>query len=106
VEVKESLDSDKIRALTASGSALANGSAFDINIPLDAMRVIIAYPATLRDLTSVLDVNGMNAEIVSGFTKQTIAVEGADDYDAINYKVYTMDYANPNDKVNTYKVQI
>ena len=106
MDAKDVIDSDKIRALTASGYAFANGATMDITIPLDAVRVVIAYPATLRDLTSVLDVNGMNAEIVSGFTKQTIAVKGNDNYDAINYKVYTMDYANPNDKVNTYKVQI
>lgn len=105
-ENKDALDSDKIRALTASGYALANGAQMEVAIPLGAMRVIIAYPATLRDVTSILDVNGMNAEIVSGFTKQTIEVEGKDDYDAISYKVYTMDYANPNDKENTYKVQI
>lgn len=105
-ENKDALDSDKIRALTASGYALANGAQIEVAIPLDAMRVIIAYPATLRDVTSILDVNGMNAEIVSGFTKQIIEVEGKDNYDAISYKVYTMDYANPNDKENTYKVQI
>ena len=68
--------------------------------------MIIAYPATLRDVTSILDVNGLNAEIKSGFTKTEVQVEGANGFDAIAYKVYTMDYAKANDTANTYKVTI
>ena len=70
------------------------------------MRVIIAYPATLQDVTSIKDVNGMNAEIKSGFTKSTVSVEGANGYTAKDYKVYIMDYAKANDKANTYAVTI
>lgn len=101
------VNSDYVRTgLTGSASALAAGSKFNITIPVGAMRVIIAYPATLRDVTSIKDVNGMNAEIKSGFTKSTVSVEGANGYTAINYKVYIMDYAKANDKANTYSVTI
>lgn len=104
---KSDLTSDVVRSITGkSGRALSNGSAFTISIPVGALRVVIAYPATLRDLTSVKDVNGMNAEIVSGFTKQTVAIEGANGYEAIDYKVYSLDFANANDVANTYKVTI
>ena len=48
----------------------------------------------------------MNAEIKSAFTKSTVSVEGANGYTAISYKVYTTDYAQPNDKANTYTVTI
>ena len=89
-----------------SNRALANGNSFSITIPVNATRVIFAYPATLRDVTSVKDVNGLNAEIKSAFTKSTVSVEGANGYTAINYKVYTTDYAQPNDKANTYTVTI
>lgn len=65
-----------------------------------------AYPATLADVSSVQDVNGLNAEIKSSFTKQTVSVTGANDYNSIDYKVYYLDYANPNDTQNTYKVTI
>ena len=99
--------SDIIRGLSGkSNKALANGNTFNVSIPVGALRVIFAYPATLRDVTSVLDVNGMNAEIKTGFTKTTLSVEGANGHTAIEYKVYTMDYANANDTANTYKVTI
>lgn len=99
--------SDVIRGLVGkSGKALTNGSSFTLGIPVGALRVVIAYPASLRDLTSVKDVNGMNAEIVSGFTKQTAAIEGANSYAAIDYKVYVMDFANANDTANKLTVTI
>ena len=70
------------------------------------MRVVIAYPARLRDLTSVKDVNALNADIVSSFKKELINVEGFNGYDAISYKVYTLDYAFGASTTNTYKVVI
>lgn len=104
---KNALDSDAIRALAGkSTSALKNGSTFSITIPVGAMRIVIAYPATLRDLASVKDVNGMNAEIVSGFTKSTISVEGANDFTAIEYKVYTLERAEAVTEANKYNVTI
>lgn len=100
-------DSDVVRGLAGkSNKALTNGATFNVSIPVGALRVIIAYPATLRDVTSILDVNGLNAEIKSGFTKTEVQVEGANGFDAIAYKVYTMDYAKANDTANTYKVTI
>lgn len=103
---KNELTSDIIRTLTKSNKSLTNGSKFDIIIPVGALRVVIAYPATLRQLSSVLDVNGVNAEIVTGFKESIINVEGLNGYQSIEYKVYILDYANPNNKSNTYKVTI
>lgn len=104
---KAALSSDTIRGLSGkSSSALANGSTFTVTIPVGAMRVVIAYPATLRDVSSIKDVNGLNAEIASGFTKSTLAVEGVSGYEAIDYKIYTLEYAEANDKTNTYTVKI
>lgn len=106
---EQSVDSNLIRNLQGkSANALTNGSRFDISIPINAIRVIIAYPASLRQLTQVLDVNGFNAPIESEFIKNKtiIQVKGANDYQAIDYQVYYMDYASPNDKVNTYKILI
>ena len=103
---KDTLDSTAIRALTKSGKALANTSKFDVTIPVGALRVVIAYPATLRDLTSVVDVNGMNTNIVGSFVKSTLSVEGANSYTAIPYKVFVLDYAEATTKENTYKVTI
>jgi hypothetical protein len=105
---KSDITSAIVRGLAQkSGKTLANGNSFDVTIPVGAMRIIIAYPATLRDLTSIKDVNGLNAEILSGFTKlSNILIEGANGYDSIEYKIYIMDYANANDTTNTYKVTI
>lgn len=99
--------SSVIRGLVSkSGKSLANGGSFTVTVPIGALRVIIAYPATLRDVSSIKDVNGLNAEISSGFTKSTVSVEGANGYTAIDYKVYIMDFANANDKANKFTVTI
>lgn len=104
---KDTITSGIIRGLSGkSNKALTNGSSFTVTIPVGALRVVIAYPATLRDITSIKDVNGMNAEIVSGFSRSTISVEGANGYTATEYKVYTLDYASANDVANTYTVKI
>ena len=102
---KNSLTSDSIRGLTAVNSPSA-GKVLNLSVPVGAMRVVIAYPATIRDLTSVLDTNGMNAEIKSAFTMSQIDVEGANNYTAIPYKVYVMDFATANDTANTLKVTL
>lgn len=107
MEAKDEITSDVIRGLSGkSGAALANGSSFDVEVPVGAMRVVIAYPATLQDISSVKDNNGMSAEISSSFVPQTVSVEGANGYQAIDYKVYTLDFANANDTANTFTVTI
>lgn len=104
---KTDLTSGIIRGLAGkSGAALFNGSSFDVAIPVGALRVVIAYPATLRDISSIKDVNGMNAEISSSFTPMTVKVEGANGFTAIDYKVYILDFANANDTANTFTVTI
>lgn len=101
------LNSALVRALSGkSGKALAAGNSFNLAIPVGAIRVVFAYPATLRDVSSVQDVNGMNAEVKTAFTKTVVSVEGANGYQAIDYKVYVFDMANANDTANTYRVTI
>lgn len=101
------INSALVRSLPQSTtSAPANGNTWSLSVPVGALRVMFAYPATLRDVTSVKDVNGLNAEIKSGFAMSTVNVEGLNGYSAISYKVYVMDYAEPNDTANTYTVQI
>ena len=100
------MSSDSIRGLTASNKALSNGSTFNITLPVGAQSVVFAYPATLRDVTSVKDVNGLNAEIKGAFTKSVVQVEGANAYTAKDYKVYRTDFAEALGKANTYTVTI
>lgn len=100
------LTSDNIRSLSKSNRALSNGNSFTVDVPAGAMMIIIAYPATLRELTSVKDVNGMNAEILSAFSGSILPVEGANKYEAINYRVYTQSLPLANDTANKYTVTI
>lgn len=103
---KDELNSDIIRNLTASGKAYANGSSVKVDIPLGAYRVVFAYPANLQDITSITDTNGLGAEIKTGFTQILLDVEGYNEYEAIQYKVYYIDYANANDVANSYTFTI
>lgn len=103
---KAALTNETIRSLTKSNKALSNGSTFTISIPQNAQRVVFAYPATLEDVASVKDVNGLNAEIASAFTKSEMTITGAGDDAGIAYKVYVTEYAEPAEKANTYTVKI
>ena len=107
VTEKAEVTSTIIRSLSGkSNKALANGNSFTINIPVGAVRVIFAYPATLQDVSSVKDVNGLNAEIKSAFTKSSVTVAGAGADTGIAYKVYVTDFAEPVAKANSYTVKI
>lgn len=103
---KNSLDSTTIRALNKTNKASKAGDVITISLPVGAVRVVFAYPATLRDITSVKDVNGLNAEIVSAFKKETITVAGAGNDTGISYKVFTTEFAAPLESANSYKVTI
>ena len=97
------MTSADIRGLTGK-KAQATGT-ISVSIPVGALRVVIAVPDT-KVVNSVLDVNGLNAQIFSSFTKTTVQVEGANNYTAKAYNVYYLDYANANDTANTYTVTI
>ena len=99
-------ESDNIRALTATNKAVTAGTVINISIPVGARSVIFAYPASVRDVNSVQDVNGLNAEVKTAFTQVLVNVAGANGYSPIEYKVYYTNYANANDTQNTYKVTI
>lgn len=107
VAEKAEVTSTIIRGLSGkSNAAWSNGKSFTVNIPVDAVRVIFAYPATLQDVSSVKDVNGLNAEIKSAFTKSAVTVAGAGADAGIEYKVYVTDFAEPVAKANSYTVKI
>jgi hypothetical protein len=103
-------DSFEVRDLSNSTTeSLQEGSTFTIPIASDTMRVVIAYPAYLRDLTSVLDYNDSNSNIVSGFTllnNTFVSIGGINNYNPIDYKVYIMDFANPYGVSNKFIVTI
>lgn len=100
------LNSAAIRALSGkSNKTNAAGNTFNAPEAVGAMRVIIAVPAP-RTCTSIKDVNGLNAEALSAFTKTTVQVEGANGYEAKTYNVYYKDNAAACDKANNWAVTL
>lgn len=91
-----------IRGLAGKkNGAIAAGNTGDAQESVGDMRVIIAVPAE-RTITSIKDVNGLNAEAFSAFTHITVDVEGANGYEAKSYNVYYKDNANACDKANKW----
>lgn len=91
-----------IRGLSGKkGGAISAGNTGDADEAVGAMRVIIAVPSP-RTITSIKDVNGLNAEAFSAFTHVTVDVEGANGYEAKTYNVYYKDNAAANDKANKW----
>ena len=95
-----------IRGLSGKkDGAIAAGYTGDASEAVGAMRVIIAVPAP-RTITSIKDVNGLNAEAFSAFTHITVNVEGANGYEAKTYNVYYKDNAAANDTANKWHFKV
>lgn len=102
---KTTFTSDDIRAMQNSNSAATAGTKFDISIPDGCKQVVIAYPASVRDITTIADKGAFGTDVKGSFTKQSVQVEGANHYTAIEYKVYVYTPAAALGK-NTYNVTI
>lgn len=109
-EKAETLTSDDIRGLNKTNKAVAKNSTVALNIAGGAgvMRIVFAYPATLGDITEVIDKNDSNANIVGAFSQKLgqIDVEGANGYEAIPYKVWIQDLGSAYADNNTYTFKI
>lgn len=91
-----------IRGLSGKkNGTISAGNTGDADEAVGALRVIIAVPSP-RTITSIKDVNGLNAEAFSAFTHTTVEVEGANGYTAKTYNVYYKDNAGANDKANKW----
>jgi hypothetical protein len=80
-------ESDDVRALAGSVLNPANGTSFTISIAAGAEIVAFAYPATLRDVSSVI-LGGTSFDIKDSYTQSVFTVAGANGYAPVNYKVY------------------
>lgn len=99
-------NSADVRALPTKTLNPINGTGFTLNIPAGTTRVTIAYPDTLRALTSVKYVELGNGEVKDTFTLTQMNVEGAGGFAAVNYKVYSYIPAVPFGDAVTYVVTI
>lgn len=99
-------DSAAIRALAGKRENPGNGTTLTINIPAGTKRVVFAYPATLRDVSSVKYVELGNGEVKDTFQKINLQVDGANGFNPIAYKVYVYIPAVPFNASATYNVTI
>lgn len=80
--------SSSIRTLSSTSPSVMKGSTFTIPVSTNSTNVIFAYPESLGDVASVKYVEGSNIEVKDKFVKTTVVVEGANNYQSINYSVY------------------
>lgn len=97
--------SEAVRGLANKKLGPANGTSFNINVAVGQQYVIIAYPATLRDLTKCFYVE-QNTDLAANFEKSTISVQGANGAAGADYKVYVYEMAIPAAAGMTLQVQI
>lgn len=98
-------NSGEVRALPQNVLNPGNGTKLSIAIAEGDTRITFAYPATLRDVSSVIS-STLNLDVKGTFTKEVVKVEGANGYQAIDYKVYTYLPAIPFASTDTYTVTI
>ena len=95
-----------IRGLqNSSDAAVAVGSSFNVDFVAGSKSVIIAYPATVADMSTVIDTGAMNTPIQKAHDF-TVDVEGANGYAAASYKVWIYNFAEGASADNTYEVTI
>lgn len=100
--------SDMVRGLVNKKLAPSAGTSFNINVAVGQQYIVIAYPASLRDLNNVTYVEANDSGMASNFTKTTINVADArgGENGLMSYKVYTYAMAVPAAAGMTFKVTI
>lgn len=97
--------SEAVRALTSKKLGPSNGTSFNINVAVGQQYVMIAYPATLRNMTKCFYVE-QNTDLAANFTNGTISVQGANGAAGADYKVFVYQMAIPAAAGMTLQVQI
>ena len=102
------LTSSVIRGLTNTKLAPTQGTSFNITVNVGQQYIVIAYPATLRDINNITYVEANDSSMASNFSKTTLDVADArgGDNGKISYKVYTYSMAVPAAATMTFKVII
>lgn len=100
--------SDFVRGLVSKQLAPSQGATFNINVAIGQQYIAFAYPATLRDVNTVMYVEANDNGMASSFTKTTIDVADArgGENGKTSYKVYTYAMAVAAAAPMTFKVTI
>ena len=99
------MSSELVRGLANKKLGPTNGTSFNINVAAGQQYVVIAYPATLRNLTKCFYVE-QNTDLVENFALETKSVQGANGAAGADYKVYVYSMAIPAAAGMTLQVQI
>lgn len=102
------INSATVRGLTNKRLSPANGNVITINVAVGQQYVIIAYPATLRDITQIKYEETNDIGALSKFTKTQVQVADArgGSNGLMNYKVYSYGMAVPAPAAMTFTVTI
>jgi hypothetical protein len=80
--------------LNSTSTNLNIGEPIKIDLPADTLRVVIAYEASLPNLSKVLDENDSYSNIISAFgNPKIIQLNGASENTEIDYKLYVLNFA-------------
>lgn len=83
------LTSDGIRNLQQNKGGAYSAGTVKVTVKAGAKRVVIAAPLANKGMTKVLNESALNADVTSTFVKSTVDVEGANNYEAATYNVWT-----------------
>ena len=108
VGVIPEITSDMVRGLASKRLGPAAGTSFNINVAVGQQYIVIAYPATIRDINNVTYVEANDSGMASNFVKTTINVADArgGENGLMSYKVFTYAMAVPAAAGMTFKVTI
>ena len=98
-------NNEEVRSLNKKENPIA-GTSLTLNIPAGTKKIIIAYPSTIRDISSIKYVEGLNAEIKTIFQKSLLNISGANNYNPIEYKVFVYIPDVPFNNNATYNIVI
>lgn len=100
------LNSTNVRKFTARGLSLGKNSKFDVLVDVGQQHIVIAYPATIGDITQIRYEEGNDNNMAANFQKQVVQVEGANAFTPINYNVYTYTMDVPAAAKMTFKITL
>ena len=100
------LNSANVRKFTARGLGLGKNSKFDVLVDVGQQHIVIAYPATIGDITQIRYEEGNDNNMAANFQKQVVQVEGANAFTPINYNVYTYTMDVPAAAKMTFKITL
>lgn len=83
------LTSDGIRNLQQNKGGAYSAVTVKVTVKAGAKRVVIAAPLANKGMTKILNESALNADVTSTFVKSTVDVEGANNYEAATYNVWT-----------------